>query len=107
MIFNIFPQNIKYIVYYIMNQDLELQDDQMKCICGVVHKKFSIYGHLKSKKHLNFVNNVPEIIGARKNEKRQITCECGSKYKFKSQLWKEAHERSYSHCKYIKTLLNE
>ena len=58
--------------------------EKVKCDCGTIHSKYKTDLHLKSKSHL-----------------KQVTCECGSKHVFKNQMRKEAHERSYKHCKYL------
>ena len=70
------------------------------CVCGSVHLKCNDSRHLKSRKHINFMN--PNEVQIKNKNNKPITCDlCGSKYIFKNEMWKQAHERSYNHCKFL------
>jgi hypothetical protein len=81
--------------------------DNVICICGTIHLECNTSRHLKYKNHIDYINNPMEIRIRKERVKRHITCECGSKYQFKKQIWRESHERSYKPCKFINKFLNE
>ena len=75
--------------------------DTIICICGVTHLQSNINRHINSKKHMDFMNDPFQIRIIKERSKRIITCQCGSKYEFKNEMWREAHERSRKHCKFL------
>ena len=75
--------------------------DTIICICGSTHFKCNTDRHLKSQKHIKFMNDPIQIRIIQERSKRPITCECGSKYQFKNQMWLETHERSRKHCQFL------
>ena len=74
------------------------------CICGAVYFSCNTERHLKSRKHINFLNDPLEVKIIIPKKDRPITCECGSQYKFKNYMRKMAHEGSYKHWKNLNIL---
>ena len=74
-------------------------DTKVICICGDIHLKSNHSRHLQSQKHIKFMN--PNDVQIKQKQNKPITCECGSTYIFKNEIWKAAHERTYAHCKLL------
>ena len=75
--------------------------DNVICICGSVHLSCNTVRHLQSKTHINFIKDPLKVHIIKERSIRPVTCVCGSKYNFKNETWKLAHERSYNHLKYL------
>ena len=81
-------------------------ENKVICVCGAVHFSCNTERHLKGRKHINYLNDPMKVHIIKERYIRSVTCECGSKYNFINQMWKEAHERSYSHWKNLKHKLD-
>ena len=78
--------------------------EKVICICGAVHLSCNTERHLKSRMHLNFLNDPMEVRIIIPKKERKITCECGSKYVFRNDMRKMAHEGSYIHWRNLNML---
>ena len=85
-------------IYYIENKDKIIKrnkewDIKVKCECGVeIHKKHKSE-HLKTRKHLDFINGVVK--------EYKESCPCGGGYNSKSSYYK--HIKTKNHIEFIET----
>ena len=80
--------------------------EKVMCECGDSIYEYNYTRHLKSRKHTNFLNDPLQVRIIIPKTDRKITCECGSKYVFKSEVYKLAHKRSIKHLKYFNYTLD-
>jgi hypothetical protein len=78
--------------------------EKVMCECGESIYEYNYTRHLQSKKHINFLNDPLQVRIIIPKKERKITCECGSKYVFRNDVRKLAHEGSYLHWKNLNIL---
>ena len=78
--------------------------EKVMCECGDFIYECNYKRHIKGRKHMNFINDPLQVRIIIPKKDRKITCECGSKYVFKSEVYKLAHEGSYLHWKNLNIL---
>jgi hypothetical protein len=84
--------------YYQKNREriLEKSKQLYECECGVVINKYSKYAHLKSKKHIEYLNG--DYVEWNLKRKETFECECGARIQHGSRY---IHIKSKRHKKLV------